>query len=84
MQQNTVLQLTVMLRENWQEKEKKLSEELVPLKEHIRTKSSPEQWQKIQDIIANMFRETSAKLKEKKTGQRKDGIQGTLAQKRTL
>ena len=66
-QQETGLQLTETLKEYWMERAKKLTEELEPIKNKVRLETSPAQWNKIQDIIENISKETSQDLKRKKS-----------------
>ena len=66
-QQQTGIQLSETLRDYWIERSKKLSEELNPIKNKVRLETSPAQWNKIQDIIESISRETSQYLKRKKS-----------------
>ena len=59
--------LTETLKEYWIERAKKLTEESEPIKNKVRLDTSPAQWNRIQDIIENISRETSQDLKRKKS-----------------
>ena len=66
-QQETGLHLTEILRDHWIDRANKLSKELDPIKNKVRLETSQAQWNKIQDIIENISRETSQDLKRKKS-----------------
>ena len=57
-QQQTGIQLTETLRDYWIDRSKKLNEELDPIKNKVRLETSPTQWNKIQEIIESISRET--------------------------
>ena len=66
-QQQTGIQLTETLRDYWLDRSKKLNEELDPIKNKVRLETSPTQWNKIQEIIESISRETLQDLKRKKS-----------------
>ena len=71
-QQETGLHLTETLRDYWIDRATKLSEVLDPIKNKVRLVTSPAQWNKIQDIIESISRETTQELKRKKSTVRTD------------
>ena len=81
-QQETGLHLTETLRDYWIDRVNKLSKELDSIKNKVRLETSPAQWNRIQDIIDNISRETTQDLKRKKNTVRIDKGKQTQQQKR--
>ena len=81
-QQETALHLTETLRDYWIDRVNKLSAELDPIKNKVRLETSPAQWNKIQDIIENISRDTTQDLKRKSTVKIDQGKQTQQQQKR--
>ena len=75
------LHLTETLRDYWIDRVNKLSEELDPIKNKVRLETSPAQWNKIQDIIENISRETTQDMKRKSTVRIAQGKQTQQQQK---
>ena len=80
-QQQTGIQFTETLRDYWIDRTKKLNEELDPIKNKVRPETSPTQWNKIQDIIKSISRETLQDLKRKKSTIKLDQSKQTQWQK---